>query len=221
MIGRCLQPPGNQGRARRLERGPALPFPFIINSNFDAGLELEFECEPELEQEFGVFEHEMINYDLVWSLAAGANRGKWRYCPYPYSNQNPVFIGQGWPAQSYPIGSPYGRHSVEHARVIVIKIFGTINDPGTRVSNRLEVRDDFFLITQAQMEFFFSRLFQDIDADLMRCIRQCQAALSRIQLKRPRPARHSASTLWGGRHSVSILDYSSVPGRRGGQGGLE
>ena len=92
---------------------------------------------------------------------------------------------------------------------------------GTRVSNRLEVGDDFFLITQAQMELFFSRLFQDINVGLGGVFANVKMLFLGFS-PNDSDLRAIVHRLYkGGRHSVSILDYSSVPGRRGGQGGLE
>ena len=57
-------------------------------------------------------------------------------------------------------------------RVIIIKLFGSIKDPSCgRVFSKMLDDDDYFLITQDQMESFFSDRVNDLADALVKVIR--------------------------------------------------
>ena len=143
-------------------RKPDLPFPIIITTNFDAGLER-------------VFEQEGIPYDLVWLVAEGSNRGKWLHLGYRAEGRV-VLPRPGTGASRKGPGFPFGKgiraNPDPNPRVIIIKIFGSINDPSCRrVTRKMHDEDDYFLITQDQMESFFSDRVDDLSDALVRVIR--------------------------------------------------
>lgn len=143
-------------------RKPDLPFPIIITTNLDAGLER-------------VFDREGIPYDLVWLVAAESNRGKWLHLGY--RAQERVFLGNPRTEASrkgpaFPFGKGVVSNPDPEPRVIIIKLFGSINDPSSgRVSSKMQDEDDYFLITQDQMESFFSDRVDNLADKLVTVIR--------------------------------------------------
>ena len=144
-------------------RKPDLPFPIIITTNFDAGLER-------------VFDQEGIPYDLVWLVAAGNNRGRWLHLGYSAEGRvilpRPGTEGRekltAFPIRKWRTTS----HPYSDVRIIIIKMFGSINDPFCeRVSSKMQDEDDYFLITQDQMESFFSDGVDNLANALVRVIR--------------------------------------------------
>jgi len=144
-------------------RKPDLPFPIIITTNFDAGLER-------------VFDQERIPYDLVWLVAEGSNRGKWLHLGYRAEGRvvlpRPGTEARGKRA-AFPIGKEWTTsRRYSDVRIIIIKMFGDINDPSCgRVSSKMLDQDDYFLITQDQMESFFSDRVDNLADALVRVIR--------------------------------------------------
>src|SRR5208337_1564748 len=128
-------------------RKPDLPFPIIITTNFDAGLER-------------VFDREGIPYDLVWLVAAGDNRGRWLHLGYKAEERVILDEKPGTEAirkRAFSIGNGTAFDLDPDPRVIIIKMFGSINDPDCRrVFSKMLPGDDYFLITQDQMESFSS-----------------------------------------------------------------
>ena len=145
------------------DRKPLL-FPFIITTNFDAGLER-------------VFAGAGIHYDLVWLVAAESEeidevevkRGKWLYLGYGAEGRV-ILPGPTPQASGRGPASPFGKGT--DARVTIIKFFGSINDPdGSRISGQMLKGDDYFLITQDQMEAFFSDQVDNLPNELVNKIR--------------------------------------------------
>ena len=141
-----------------------MPFPFIITTNFDAGLER-------------VFEGAGIRYDLVWLVAAESEendevevkRGKWLYLGYGAEGRVKL-PGPTPQASERGPASPFGKGT--DARVTIIKVFGSINDPDCRrISDQMLRGDDYFLITQDQMEAFFSDQVDNLPNELVKKIR--------------------------------------------------
>ena len=143
------------GQPRKVR--PALPYPLIITSNWDTGLER-------------VFSQEQIPYDLVWCVASGAKKGKWMY-QRGDDNEKPAVINIKGKGPTFRIGEPHG--SDPKPRVIILKVFGTIRDATSgRAHTGYGLKDDFFVITQDQMEFFQSRGFDKIPEDLTSVLKQ-------------------------------------------------
>ena len=143
-------------------RKPDLPFPIIITTNFDAGLER-------------VFDREGIPYDLVWLVAAGSNRGKWLHLGYR-AQERVILEKPGTEASrkgpTFPFGKGFRANPDPEPRVIIIKIFGSINDADCRrVSSKMQDEDHYFLITQDQMESFFSDRVDNLADKLVTVIR--------------------------------------------------
>ena len=139
----------------------SLPFPFIITSNFDAGLER-------------VFEEAGIPYDLVWLVAAESeesNRGKWLYLGYGAEGRV-ILPRPGTEASGKGPAFPFGRGT--DARVTIIKVFGSFKDPSPscrRISDHMLKEDGYYLITQDQMEAFFSDQVDNLPNELVNKIR--------------------------------------------------
>jgi SIR2-like domain/Effector-associated domain 1 len=140
-----------------------LPFQFIITTNFDAGLER-------------VFDRQGIAYDLVWLVAAGSNRGRWLHLGYNAQEREILEEKSGTEASRKGTAFPFGKGVVSNPdpdpRVIIVKLFGSIKDPSCgRVSSKMFDEDDHFLITQDQMESFFSDRVSDLANALVSKIR--------------------------------------------------
>ena len=148
-----------QARDRATTQQLTLPVPLIISSNCDTGLE-------------HAFDSRQIPYDLVWCVAGGEDnpkRGKWMHMPYGASKAL-VITSRSRDCASFPIGSPFNRSLPGvPPRVIILKIFGTINNYD--YSRNLQVGDDYWMITQDQMEFFLSAAFDAIDDSLRFLVR--------------------------------------------------
>jgi len=142
-------------------RKPDLPFPIIITTNFDAGLER-------------VFDRERIPYDLVWLVAAGDNRGRWLHLGYKAEERVILDEKPGTEAirkRAFSIGNGTAFDLDPDPRVIIIKMFGSINDPDCRrVFSKMLPGDDYFLITQDQMESFSSNRVHNLANELVRKI---------------------------------------------------
>ena len=174
---------------------PDLPFPIIITTNFDASLER-------------VFDREGIPYDLVWLVAAESNRGKWLHLGYR-AKERVILKKPESEATRKGSAFPFGRGVVgtpdPEPRVIIIKLFGSIKDPSCgRVSSKMLGEDDYFLITQDQMESFFSERVNDLPNALLKVIRSMnllflgfspndpdlRAIINRLYCKEPMTKHH-------------------------------
>ena len=133
---------GEPGQTR--EEWPALPYRFIITSNWDTGLER-------------VLSLEQIPYDLVWCEAAGENKGKWMYMRSD-DDREPVVIN--------PKGKRKRPKFRTAQRVTILKVFGTVSHALGGAQPWFELLDDSFVITQDQMEFFQSESFDEIPDEL-------------------------------------------------------
>ena len=180
---------------------PDLPFQFIITTNFDAGLER-------------VFDREGIPYDLVWLVAAGSNRGKWLHLGYR-AQERVILEKPGTEASrkgpTFPFGKGFRANPDPEPRVIIIKIFGSINDADCRrVSSKMQDEDHYFLITQDQMESFFSDRVDNLADKLVTVIQIHEAPVSWIQPEQPRLACHRRSPVRQGNDAQAVLDHSSM-----------
>jgi len=146
----------------RVQKPPALPFPVIITTNFDAGLER-------------VFDQERIPFDLVWRVAAEDDRGEWRHLGF--RAQERVILPKPEEEKSkkyddFPLGKRTTSRPAPEPRVIIIKAFGSINDQTCeRVSNTMQEGDDYYLITQDQMESFLGGKVQKLPEAVLTVIR--------------------------------------------------
>src|SRR5271166_2457060 len=147
----------------RVPKLPALRFPIIISTSFDAGLEK-------------VFDQEGIPYDLVWRVAVEEDDcGQWRHLGY--RAQERVILPKPGTDESkkykeFPFGKGITSHPAPEPRVIIIKAFGSINDPTCeRVSSTMQEGDDYFMITQAQMESFLRDEVEKLILVLVKVIR--------------------------------------------------
>jgi hypothetical protein len=127
---------------------PDLTFQFIITTNFDAGLER-------------AFDRKRIPYDLVWLVAEGSNRGRWLHLGFNAQRREILEERTKTEAsrkgRAFPFGKGVSSNPDPNPRVIIIKLFGNIKDPDCgQVSSKMLDGDDHFLITQDQMESFFS-----------------------------------------------------------------
>ena len=146
----------------RVQKPPALPFPVIITTNFDAGLER-------------VFDQEGIPYDLVWRVAVEGDRREWRHLGF--RAQERVILPEPENEESkkyndFPFGKRTTFHPASEPRVIIIKAFGSINDlTCERVSSSMQEGDDYYLITQDHMESFLGDKVQKLPDVVLRVIR--------------------------------------------------
>ena len=184
-------------------------FPFIITSNFDAGLER-------------VFDGERIHYDLVWLVAAQSeesNRGKWMYLGYE-DKERVILPKPRTEASGKGPAFPFGKGT--DARVTIIKVFGSINDPScSRISNKMLQEDDYYLITQDQMEAFFSDQVENLPNELVNKIRSKKLLFLGFSPNEP-DLRAIVDRLYipQGKEATG-LDYSSISTREVGPGDLE
>ena len=150
------QEPG-QGLAKRL----CLPFPLIITTNWDDSLEREFR-------------RQGIAYDLLCGMVSeDTKRGKWIFMGYGVRGE-PVTITRKTKKPPFHLGEPFG--SDPQPRVIIVKIFGTVLSSIERADGGATVRNDFFIITQEQMELFASKeSFENIHNELAKVIKQANA----------------------------------------------
>ena len=150
----------------------------------------------------------------MWLVAAESeqsNRGKWLHLGYRAEGRV-ILPRPGTEASEKGPAFPFGRGSSypdSDARVTIIKVFGSINDPSCRrISVQMLKEDDYYLITQDQMEAFFSDQVDNLPNELVNMIRSKKLLFLGFSPNDP-DLRAIVDRLYGKERSATGLDYSS------------